>query len=161
MTAKAALFDRSERGERTTMNSNRALLAAALLGLAANASAAGEIYRCKSPAGGVSYQQQPCGDANEGGAVGIATQYPDHTVERDRLMQREAAMDARLLKRLEIDAGERIARDERIAREREVQAERERTERERVQNAPVYIIGFPQRHRQGPRRPWTGYPTAR
>jgi hypothetical protein len=141
------------------MRTKQALLATALLGLAANTVAASEIYRCKSPAGAVTYQQQPCADANEGGAVGIATSYPDHTAERDRLMQREAAMDARLLKRLEIDAAERIARDERIARERELQAERERTERERAQNAPLYMVGFPQRQR--PRRAWPDQSMAR
>lgn len=139
------------------MRSNRVLLATMLLGLAADAAA--EIYRCKPEGGTVSYQQQPCASPGDGDTVGIATVYPDHTAERDRLMQREAAMDARLLKRLEIDAAERIARDERIARERELQAERERTERERAQNTPVYIVGFPQRQR--PRRAGPDYSIAR
>jgi hypothetical protein len=136
------------------MKSNRVPLAAILLVLAADAAAAGEIYRCKAPGGTASYQQQPCAHPDDGGAVGIATIYPDHTAERDRLMQRVAAMDARLIRRLEIEAAERIARDERIAREAALQAERERTERERAQNAPVLIVGWPQRPGSAPRRPW-------
>lgn len=135
------------------MGSNRVLLAAMLLGLTADAVAAGEIYRCKSPGGTVGYQQQPCAQPGDGDVVGIATIYPDHTGARDRLMQREAAMDARLLKRLEIEAAERIARDERIAREAALQAERERTERERAQSTPAFIVGWPHRQRLGPRRP--------
>jgi hypothetical protein len=135
------------------MKPKELLLAAVLLGLAANASAAGEIYRCKAPGGSVSYQQQPCANAGEGDAVGIATLYPDHTVERDRLMQREAAMDARLLKRLEIEASERIARDLRIAREAELQAERERAAAQQAQGG-VFIVGSPQRQRQSHRGPW-------
>jgi len=140
------------------MKSNRALLAAAMLGLAANAVAANEIYRCRASGGSVTYQQEPCPVASEAEAVNIPTSYPDHTAERERLMQREAAMDARLLKRLEIEAAERIARDMRIARERELQAEQERA----AANAaaaptyPAYIVGWPQRQRWVPRRPWAG-----
>lgn len=137
------------------MRSNRVLLAAVLLILPAVAFAAGEIYRCQAPGGTVGYQQQPCANPGDGDAVGIATVYPDHTAARDRLMQREAAMDARLLKRLEIEAAERIARDERIAREAALQAERERTERERAQYPHVLVIGWPQRHRDSHRRPWS------
>jgi hypothetical protein len=49
--------------------------------------------------------------------------YPDYAAERDRLAMREAALDARLLKRLEIEAAERIARDDRAAREKAAQAQ--------------------------------------
>ncbi len=137
------------------MRSNRALLATVLLGLAANAAAASEIYRCKSPGGAVSYQEQPCPAESAGEAVNIPLSYPDHTAERDRLMQREAAMDARLLKRLEIEAAERIARDTRIARERELQAAQEREQATAAVPAyPAYIVGGPQRQRWVPRRPW-------
>lgn len=138
----------------TPMNANRLLLAALLLGAATGAGAT-EIFRCKSPGGSVTYQQQPCGPAADGGAVSIPVTYPDHVAERDRLAAREAAMDARLLKRLEIESAERIARDNRIAKEKEAQAERERTERERAQtNAPLFIVGMRERHRAAPRRPW-------
>ena len=142
------------RQRETRMKANRLLLATLLVG-AVTATGATEIYRCKSAGGSVSYQQQPCGSASEGGAVSIPVTYPDHVAERDRLAAREAALDARLLKRLEIESKERIARDERIARERELQAERERTERERAQmNAPVFIVGMRERHRAAPRPPW-------
>lgn len=136
------------------MRSNRALFATVLLGLAANAAAASEIYRCKSPSGAVTYQQQPCPAESDGGAVNIPLSYPDHTAERDRLMQREAAMDARLLKRLEIESAERIARDTRIARENELQAAQERAQAAAAPAYPAYIVGWPQRQRWVPRRPW-------
>ena len=64
---------------------------------------------------------------DSGGAVDIPSSFPDaNALERERLFQREAALDARLLKRAEIDAAERIAREDRLAREREAQAERDR-----------------------------------
>ena len=138
------------------MRSNRALLAAVMLGLAANAAVASEIYRCRSPGGAITYQQQPCPLASEAEALSIPSSYPDHTAERDRLMQREAAMDARLMKRLEIESAERIARDTRIARESELQAERDRAAAAAAAAAgyPAYIAGWPQRQRWVPRRPW-------
>jgi hypothetical protein len=120
-------------------------IAAAVLALACANAQATQIFRCTA-AGGITYQQQPCGPASVGGAVDIPTSYPDAGPERERLLQREAALDARLMKRLEIESRERIARDERIARERELEAERGRTERERSQEAPVYIVSrFPGR----------------
>ena len=55
-----------------------------------------EIYRCQSAAG-TSYQQVPCGDETRGGLAGIATEYPPaNAEERDRLLQREEAMNRRL-----------------------------------------------------------------
>jgi hypothetical protein len=126
------------------MTFNRPMLAALLL-LAAGASCA-EIFRCTARDGGVTYQQDPCGASTNGGAVKIATSYPDYSGERDRLAMREAALDARLLKRLEIEAAERIARDDRIARERAAQAQ--------AQDPPVYWAGSPLRNlRHLPRHP--------
>jgi hypothetical protein len=120
-------------------------LAVAVLALAASTAWGTEIFRCTA-AGAITYQQQPCGPAATGGAVDIPTTYPDPGPERERLLQREAALDARLMKRLEIESAERIARDQRIARERELQFERERADRERSQEAPVYIVNrFPGR----------------
>lgn len=131
------------------MKTPHTLLATAVLFLAAGSSAAG-IFRCEAANGGVTYQQDPCPTAASGGAVNIPTSYPDHTDARDRLFAREAAADARLLKRLEIEAAERIARDDRIAREREAQAERER-----IQNTPTYVVAWPMRApRHPPRRAW-------
>jgi hypothetical protein len=138
------------------MRPNRALLAITLLGLAANAAAASEIYRCRAAGGSITYQQQPCPAASETETVSIPLSYPEYMGERDRLMQREAAMDARLLKRLEIESAERIARDARIARERELQAEQERAAANAASMPayPAYIVGWPQRPRWVPRRPW-------
>jgi len=115
---------------------NRPMLAALLM-LAAGMSSA-EIFRCTARDGGVTYQQDPCAASSNGGAVNIPTSYPDYSVERDRLALREAALDARLLKRLEIEAAERIARDDRIAREKaQAQAQAE--------DSVFYGIGRPLR----------------
>jgi hypothetical protein len=131
------------------MKTTHALTAAAFLFLAAGTSAA-EIFRCTARDNRVTYQQEPCPEAALGGVVSIPASYPDYSAERDRLMQREAAMDARLLKRLEIEAAERIARDERAARELAAKAERERAE-----STPAYIVAWPARApRHPPRRAW-------
>ena len=124
---------------------NRPMLAALLM-LAAGMSSA-EIFRCTARDGGVTYQQDPCAASSNGGAVNIPTSYPDYSAERDRLALREAALDARLLKRLEIEAAERIARDDRIAREKaQAQAHGE--------ESVFYGIGRPLRvPRHLPRRP--------
>jgi hypothetical protein len=96
-------------------------LAIALFALAFPAQA--EIFRCTA-AGGVTYQAIPC--AGTGGATDIPVAYPEiNRLERDRLLQREAALEARMLKRAELDSAERIARDDRIARERELASLRE------------------------------------
>jgi len=122
---------------------NRSMLAALLM-LAAGMSCA-EIFRCTARDGGVTYQQDPCAASSNGGAVNIPVSYPEYAAERDRLALREAALDARLLKRLEIEAAERIARDDRIAREK-AQAQAE--------DSAFYGIGRPLRlPRHLPRRP--------
>jgi hypothetical protein len=65
-------------------------------------------------------------------------------LERDRLLAREAALDARLVRRAEIDAQERIAREARWARQAEMEAERERA---RTTEAgylyPAYPVAYP------------------
>jgi len=128
---------------------NRPLLAA-LVFLAAGTSSA-EIFRCTARDGGVTYQQDPCAAASAGAAVNIPTSFPEYSAERDRLMQREAAMDERLLRRLEIEAAERIARDDRVSREKEAQAERDRLE----STTPTYVLGVPVRSPwRSPRRAW-------
>jgi len=129
---------------------NRPMLAALLL--LATGLCSGEIFRCTAPDGGVSYQQDPCAASSSGGAVNIPASYPDYSYERERLAQREAALDARILKRLEIEANERIARDDRIAREKEIQAAIELAQAQ--QAYPLYGIARPLQvlHRL-PRRP--------
>ncbi len=99
----------------------RALLLATLV--AAALPAAAGIFRCTT-AGSVSYQEQPCDAASQGGAVAIPTQFPDYIEPRNRLAAREAAVDARILERLRIESAERIAREERAAREAQAEAER-------------------------------------
>ena len=118
---------------RRSIGAMRALLLAALAAAALPAGA--EIYRCKS-AGSVSYQEQPCDAASQGGAVAIPSQFPDYIEPRNRLAAREAAVDARILERLRIESAERIARDERAARE--AQAERGQAQPAEVVWYPVY-----------------------
>jgi hypothetical protein len=128
----------------------RPLLAALLL--LATGLCSAEIFRCTARDGGVTYQQDPCAESSNGGAVSIPTSYPDYSYERERLAQREAALDARLLKRLEIEANERIARDNRIAREKEAQAAIELAQAQ--QAYPLYGITRPlQVLHRAPRRP--------
>jgi len=129
---------------------NRPMLAALLL--LATGLCSAEIFRCTARDGGVTYQQDPCAASSNGGAVNIPSSYPDYSYERERLALREAALDARLLKRLEIEANERIARDERIAREKEAQAALALAQAQ--QAYPLYGIARPlQVPRRLPHRP--------
>ena len=129
---------------------NRPMLAALLL--LATGLCSAEIFRCTARDGGVTYQQDPCAASSNGGAVSIPTSYPDYSDERERLARREAALDARLLKRFEIEANERIARDERIAREKEAQAALALAQAQ--QAYPLYGIARPlQVPRRLPHRP--------
>jgi hypothetical protein len=99
-----------------------------------------EIFRCTASGGAVTYQEIPCPASAPGRATDIADAYPEiNLAERERLLQREAALEARLLKRAEIDAAERIARDDRIAREREVQALREALAQSSASPAFVFV----------------------
>ena len=112
----------------------RLALAALLAAFAADGFTA-SIYRCAS-ARGVSYQEQPCPAATEERAWSVADFPPVNREERARLLQREAALDARMLKRAEIEAAERIAREQRRAQELELAAERERARAAE----PVYVV---------------------
>jgi hypothetical protein len=132
----------------------RIVLALALLPVCAHA----EIFRC-AVGGAVTYQEIPCPAAATGGATLIPDAYPEinHT-ERNRLLQREAALDSRMLKRAEIDSAERIASNELAVREREALAAREAAAAAASQNyAPVYgyrpVYGAPRLgHRNYPIR---------
>jgi len=101
------------------------VIALALALAATGAFAGGPVYRCAS-AGSVTFQQVPCASAAEERAMELPEYPPANLLERDRLLQREAALDARMLRRAEIDAQERIAREARRARDAEAEAERER-----------------------------------
>jgi hypothetical protein len=100
----------------------------------------GPAYRCNSAGGGVAFQDQPCEDARAERPFDMPAFPPQNTLERDRLLQREAALDARMLKRAEIDASERIAREARWAREAELEAERERARAAASQYYPIYPV---------------------
>jgi hypothetical protein len=128
----------------------RALIRSFVLVFAAYAGAAGaEIYRC-STGGSVTYQEIPCPASADAATMPIGADFPVvNLLERDRLLQREAALDARILKRAQIDAAERIARDDRIARELALQAQ---MERERAEAASYYVVARPLRHTA--RRAW-------
>ena len=111
---------------------------------ATGAFAGGPVYRCAS-AGSVSFQQMPCASASEERAFELPSYPPVNMLERDRLLAREAALDERLLRRAEIDAQERMAREARRAREAEVDAERERA-RAAAESGyfyPAYPLAYP------------------
>ena len=118
---------------------------------------AARLFRCTSAGGAVTFQEQPCGAASDERVQDLPEYPPANLAERDRLLQREAALDARLLKRAEIDSNERIARDARRSRELELEAERARSA-EPMYVGPVYGVGYmpayrprPQQHlRNGP-----------
>jgi hypothetical protein len=126
-------------------------LLASILALLAASTASAEIFRCQSREG-TTYQQIPCPDGAIADTVGIPVSYPDYTAERERLAAREAAMDARLLRRLEIESAERIARDNRIAREKEAQAVLALAQAQ-SQDSPVYAFGRPLRPMRHSARP--------
>jgi hypothetical protein len=127
------------------------ILALAVLAAAAGTSSA-EIFRCQSREG-TTYQQVPCPEEAIADTINIAASYPDYMAERDRLAQREAAMDARLLRRLQIESAERIARDNRAALE--AQAERDRLAQLAAQAGPAYIVPFAMRAPRHPRHAWS------
>jgi hypothetical protein len=114
----------------------RAGLALALL--LPHAAWSGTIFRC-TDAGTVSYQEQPCSGAGIERAVILPEFPPANVAERERLLRREAALDARLLKRAELEAAERIAREARRARELELEAERERAKPVEPYVIPVFV----------------------
>jgi hypothetical protein len=119
---------------------------------ATGALADGPVYRCVNAAS-VSFQQVPCASASEERAFELPSYPPINMLERDRLLAREAALDARLLRRAEIDAQERMAREARRAREAEVDAERERAARtaEAGYFYPAYPAAYPRVTHHRPR----------
>ena len=119
------------------------VIAIAVAFAATGALAGGPVYRCAS-AGSVTFQQVPCASAAEERAMELPEYPPANLLERDRLLQREAALDARMLRRAEIDAQERIAREARRARDAEAEAERERARAvEGGYLYPAYPVGYP------------------
>jgi hypothetical protein len=81
-------------------------------GLAAFAGAAhADVFRCTSSAGAVTYQETPCAADQAARVVDVPERYPAaNLAERDRLFQREAALDRRLEAERERWTREAIAR---------------------------------------------------
>jgi hypothetical protein len=87
----------------------RIALACGMTALAAAAHA--EVFRCTSTAGAVTYQEIPCAAGEARRIVDVPEAYPAANVaERDRLFQREAALDRRLEAERERRSRETIAR---------------------------------------------------
>lgn len=120
---------------------NRACLAAILA--FASVQAGAQIYRCKDAAGAVTYQEVACAGTEQGGTTNIPSVFPEaNTSERNRLLQREAALDARLLERARIESAERVAQSELATREKEAKAMREAAELAAQQPVyPAYVTG--------------------
>jgi len=123
----------------------------AVLVLASIASSArAEIFRCTGSGGRITYQEVPCGSAEQSRTMDIPAAFPEvNNVERNRLLQREAALDARLIERSRIESAERIARAELAAREREAEAAREAAAAAAQAYAPAF--GYWPVYRQPPR----------
>lgn len=120
-------------------------LAAAVLPAAADS-----IYRCTGPGGSVTYQEIACSGQDNGGVANIPTQFPDYNVvEHNRILQQGAMLDARLLKRLEIESNERIAAGDSAAREKEAQA---RLAEAQAESQQVYGLAVPLLARNTPLR---------
>ena len=98
----------------------------ALLVAAVALPAQAEIFRCTAAGGAVTYQEIPCGGADKIRTMDIPAVFPEvNSAERERLLQREAALEVRMLERERIESNERIARNELAVREREARAARD------------------------------------
>lgn len=87
----------------------RIALACGVTALAGAAQA--EVFRCTSAAGAVTYQEVPCAADQAARIVDLPERYPAADgAERDRLFQREAALDRRLEAERERLTRETIAR---------------------------------------------------
>jgi hypothetical protein len=121
-------------------------LSIALLAAGALPAYAGDIVRCVSAGGAVTYQQIQCPEAAREQATGITNDYPPvNMAERERLLAREADMYRRLeaeRDRLMQESMLREARAERTARQREA-------ETLAAAEAQPYLVAWP----IGPVRP--------
>jgi hypothetical protein len=106
-------------------------------------SAYAQIYRCTGANGAITYQEIACGAAEQSRTIDIPAAFPEvNSAERSRLLQREAALDARLLERTRIESAERVAQAELATREREARAQREAAELAAQQSGyPVFVTG--------------------
>jgi hypothetical protein len=73
--------------------------------------AGAEIFRCSTPNGSISYQEIPCAPNSDAGKVDVPSIFPDIDIAaRERLLQREAALDHRLEAQRERLSREEMAR---------------------------------------------------
>ena len=118
-----------------------------LLLLSAAMGAGAQIYRCTGAKGAITYQEIPCGAAEQSRTMDIPATFPEvNMAERNRLLQREAALEARQTERMRIESAERVALAELATREREAKLQREAAELAAQQSAgypgyPVFITG--------------------
>lgn len=125
------------------------LAAAALLPLGAGA---GDIVRCQSPGGAVTYQQAPCPGSSTEKLVAIPTDFPEPNLrERERLLGREAELERRLEARRERELKEAAIREAR--QEREAELERARLAALAAAQQPQYLLVYPPRHWRAHRPP--------
>lgn len=119
------------------------LLAASFVSGAALA----DVFRCTERGGRVTYQEIPCPTDNAERVIALPEQFPEVNREaRERLFQREAALEARQLEREKMDTALRIAREERLAREAESRAQQPVPD-----VAPLYYVVQPMRVLRAPR----------
>jgi hypothetical protein len=113
------------------------MIAVAALGSMAF-SAGAQVYRCADARGAITFQERACPVTSEEHVTTIPTSYPEVNLrERERLLARADAADERLLKRMQIESQERIARDHRASMEAIANAERERA---RADEAGGYVV---------------------
>jgi hypothetical protein len=115
----------------------RFVLALALGAALLDAGAAG-IFRCRSAEGGTSYQESPCAPGSDAARLAVPGEFPPaNLAARERLLDREAALDRRLEAQRE-----RLSREEtaRIAARAQVAA----AEAAAAPVAdPVYVAAWP------------------
>src|SRR5262249_31375634 len=127
------------------MRAMKALVVAGLVCLATPALA--DVFRCTAPGGGVTYQEVRCPNDNAERVLVRPDPFPEVNREaRERLFQREAALEARQLEREKMDTALRIAREDRLAREAEAK------QLAPADAAPLYLVVQPLRLRPLPPR---------
>jgi hypothetical protein len=132
------------------------LVAAALAAAATFDCNAGPVYRCFTSNLGVSYQEAACTPGNDAGELDLSNFPAVNAAERERVLQREAALDRRLEAQRE-----RLSREEmtRISARAQVAAARAAAA---APAEPVYFTGgWPTLRARAPLRPRVPYALVR
>ena len=115
--------------------------------IAVSMPAAADVFRCTAPGGHVTYQEIPCPNDSAERVIALPEQFPEINREaRERLFQREAALEARQLEREKMETALRIAREDRLAREAEAK------QLAPAAAEPFYLVAQPLRLRPIPPR---------